>query len=143
MTVFPDGSKEALHGHGYSTEVTAELSSGDPMLSFSLFKEPLKALCAQWDEKVLLAKQNPLFQLVEQTPEETEFTLCGKRYVLPTEETVLLPVENITTENLASEILRHLLKALSSTANPSLRALEVRVDESAGQGASARWEFPA
>jgi 6-pyruvoyltetrahydropterin/6-carboxytetrahydropterin synthase len=143
MTVFPDGSKERLHGHNYFTELTVGVSetSLKKMVSFSLFKQALAKVCAQWDEKVLLATDCPHLKLSAGKGKETEFTLCGKRYVLPTEEVEKIGVDNITSENLAAEALRHILPALQKAPEfKSVEFLELRVDESPGQGASCRWE---
>ncbi len=143
MTVFPDGTKERLHGHNYQTELTVGLGehSLKKMVSFSIFKSALAAICAEWDEKVLLAENCPFLKFSGKAGKETEFTLCGKRYVLPSEEVAKIPVENITSEDLAAEALRRVLQALQKSAEfKNLSFIELRVDESPGQGASARWE---
>lgn len=142
MTVFPDGSKEPLHGHGYQTEISIGLKDRalEKMISFDVFKSALKEICAGWDEKVLLAEKCPFLTLVRKDASETEFTLCAKRYVLPTDEIEWLPVDNITAENLAAEVLRRLLPVVKRAPGfDNLLWLEMRVDESPGQGASARW----
>jgi len=142
-TVFPDGSKEGLHGHNYSTELTVTLSdiSLGKMLSFSELKAALKVVCEEWDEKVLLAEKCPFFEIKHDREEEIEFVLCEKRYVLPRDEVVLLPVENITTENLAAECLRRVIARMEKAAGfTSVKSFEVRIDESPGQGASCHWD---
>ncbi len=142
MTVFPDGTKEALHGHGYQTEVSIGLENLalDKMVSFAVFKTALKAICSAWDEKVLLAEHCPFLSDVRKTPTETEFTLCRKRYILPNDEIEWLPIDNVTVENLAAEVLRRLLPAVKRTPGfANLLWIETRVDESPGQGAAVRW----
>jgi 6-pyruvoyltetrahydropterin/6-carboxytetrahydropterin synthase len=57
--------------------------------------------------------------------------VCGKRYVFPKEEVVLLPIENVTTECLSAYLANQLEKQLPS----SIRSLTVGVEESLGQGA--------
>src|SRR5689334_14368354 len=85
MTVFPEGTKEALHGHNYTTEITIELKSTTlaDLVSFSVFKKIAKELCDTWDEKVLLPSKCPHFQIKSHTAQEIEFVLCKKRYVIP------------------------------------------------------------
>lgn len=142
MTVFPNGTKEALHGHGYQTQLSIGLKDAalEKMISFEVFKTALKAICGAWDEKVLLAERCPFLTGVRKTGAETELTLCEKRYVLPSDEIEWLPVDNITTENLAAEVLRRLLPVVQRTPGfDNLLWLEARVDESPGQGAAARW----
>lgn len=141
FTVFPDGTKEPLHGHNYTAEVRAEIGSISlkEMIPFDLLKSALRGVCEKWDERVLLAERNPFLKIRSHT-HEMDFEVCGKHYVLPSEEVVLLPVENIAVENLAAEVLRLVLGSLPKSVRSAVLALEVRVEESPGQGASSRWE---
>lgn len=143
MTVFPDGTKEALHGHNYEVDVTIGLKDirFKKMISFSVFKAAIKSICELWDEKVLLATENPYFEIESQTKRELEFALCKKRYRLPTEECVLLPIDNVVCETLADEFLRLLQAKIekSAEAKHAVNLLSVRIDESPGQGATVSW----
>lgn len=152
MTVFPDGSKEPLHGHNYITEVTIDLPPSQTLLKdfipFAPFKSAIKAICEQWDEKVLLPQLCPFLQI--QGPESgvsnesLEFILCKKRYVLPLDEAVFLNVENVTSETLAQEFLLQFLETLrrEQLINKVI-GIQVRIDESPGQGASVFWNNTA
>lgn len=144
MTVFPDGSKERLHGHNYTVAVALELSdtSFAKIIPFSEIRGALAALCSAWKERVLLAAHNPHYQLVRHDETEIEFKLCGKRYVLPSEDALVLPIDNIAVEPLAghcAELLKEKLAAI--LALPHVRSLEVTVAESPGQGATARLQL--
>jgi 6-pyruvoyltetrahydropterin/6-carboxytetrahydropterin synthase len=138
MTVFPDGTKEALHGHNYRTEVTLELREATlgKMLPFSVVKDAMRKICDAWDEKVLLARDCPSMKIVSQKGGELEFTLCGKRYVLPQDEVVLLPIDNVITERLAEVFGRELIARLGSVLDANVLGLEVRIEEMTGQGGS-------
>jgi 6-pyruvoyltetrahydropterin/6-carboxytetrahydropterin synthase len=144
MTVFPDGTKEALHGHNYRTQVSIDLKTVElsKMLSFATVKSAMKKICDEWDEKVLLASACPFYKLVSSTSRETEFTLCGKRYVLPTDEIVFIDRDNITTETLSSEFCCRLIGLLDARALESISGIEVRIEEMTGQGASYIWKAP-
>jgi 6-pyruvoyltetrahydropterin/6-carboxytetrahydropterin synthase len=142
MTVFEDGTKERLHGHNYQTSLTASVKPG-ALVEFRHFKEPLKRLCEAWDERVFLAAKCQQFRILKSTSESLEFRLCGVRYVLPMEEVIMLPVENITSESLAETLLALLYQALPKTTQKLLLSLELTVEESPGQGATARFHFPS
>src|SRR5689334_832742 len=105
MTVFHDGTKESLHGHNYTTDITIELkeASVGELISFSEYKKSIREICSEWDEKVLLPRNCPYLEVRSETEYEVEFFLCHKRYVLPQEEVVFLSVDNITSESLARE----------------------------------------
>jgi 6-pyruvoyltetrahydropterin/6-carboxytetrahydropterin synthase len=142
MTVFPDGTKEALHGHNYRTELAIDLAeiSLQSMISFSKFKDAVREISKSWDERVLVAEKCPFLKMGPARGQELEFTLCGKRYVLPADEVVLLPVDNITTETLSQEFCRQFVERLDrSVLGKAVLGIEVRIDEIAGQGASYFW----
>lgn len=137
MTVFPDGSKEALHGHNYQVFFSAEIK-GDSlkaMTPFADIKKNLKTLCEAWDEKVLLAASCPHFKVLTRSP-NLEFELCKKKYSLPADEVELLLVDNITTETLSRLFAQKLVKMLRKAKN--LNSIEIRIEEAPGQGASVQ-----
>ena len=103
MTVFPDGTKERLHGHNYSLALALDLDRIDlsAMVPFSPLKQALGDLCAAWKERVLLAAHNPFFKIAREDDLEIEFHLCGDRYVLPKSDVLLVPCDNISVEALA------------------------------------------
>lgn len=139
MTVFPDGTKERLHGHNYTVAVALEVDRIDlpAMVPFAPVKAALAELCAAWKEHVLIAAENPHLEIVRDDAElELEFRLCGERYVLPRGDVLLLPVDNVSVEALAAHVAQLLAARLASLAAPHVRALEVTIEESPGQGAS-------
>jgi 6-pyruvoyltetrahydropterin/6-carboxytetrahydropterin synthase len=140
MTVFPDGSKERLHGHNYTVAIALELSdvSFAKIIPFAEIRAALAELCSSWKERVLLAAANPHYRLISHDATELEFTLCGKRYVLPAEDVLLLPIDNIAVEPLAGHCAEVLGEKLAEVlALPHVTALEVTISESPGQGATA------
>jgi 6-pyruvoyltetrahydropterin/6-carboxytetrahydropterin synthase len=136
MTVFPDGRKERLHGHNYTVAVAIELCRIDHenMLEFDVVRTALVDLCSSLRERTLLARDNPRFELVRDDGLEIEFRLCGQRYVLPRQDVLLLPIDNVSVEQLAAYATEQLAGALRS--QPVATALEVTIEESPGQGAS-------
>jgi len=140
MTVFPDGTKERLHGHNYTIAAALEVSSIElaKMIPFAPLKAALRELCAAWKEHVLLAAHNPHFTIVRDNDTELEFALCGERYVMPRGDALLVPVDNISVEALAAHVAQLLVTKL---ATPTVLAIEVTIEESPGQGASCRREL--
>jgi 6-pyruvoyltetrahydropterin/6-carboxytetrahydropterin synthase len=137
MTVFPDGTKEALHGHNYFPTLTLTVrdASFEAMLPFSHFKAGMRKIAQAWDEKVLIASRNPFFRLLRQDTNELEFTLCGKRYVLPADEVVVLDTDNISCETLARAYFDSLTAQLPEEfASENVRSVSVYIEESPGQG---------
>lgn len=145
MTVFPDGTKERLHGHNYQVSVAIEVDdvSFAQMVPFAPIKAALAELCAAWKERTLLATQNPHYVLVSDDGHELEFRLCNQRYVLPRTDVLLLPIDNIAVEPLAvhvAELLVERLRPVLSGAH--VTGLEATISESPGQGASCLVDLP-
>ncbi len=147
MTVFPHGEKEGLHGHNYQVELTVELAEPGlgRMLSYETFKQALRRVCAAWDEKVLIAGDNPWLEPLSAEAGEYAFRLCGKRYLLPADEVVVLAMDNVTAENLAQALFERFWAELTGDAlipwRERIVAVSLRIDESRGQGATyvLRW----
>ena len=139
MTVFPDGTKERLHGHNYTVAVALEVERVDlaAMIPFAPIKAAIAELCAAWKERVLLAAGNPWFEVVgDVRGDELEFRLCGARYVMPRGDALLLPIDNISVEALAAHVAELLVERIKLLAAPQVLTLEVTIEESPGQGAS-------
>lgn len=142
MTVFPDGSKERLHGHNYTIAVALEVDTVElgAMIPFAPLKAGLSDICAAWKERVLLAAHNARFEIVRDDS-ELEFRLCGERYVLPRGDALLLPIDNISVEALAAHVAALLHSRLSTMLGAHVTALEATVEESPGQGSTCRVEL--
>ncbi len=144
MTVFPGGRKERMHGHNYYVSLNIELASIDfeRIVDFGPLKDALTALCNEWKEHVLLATENPYYECLSCTEEEIEFLLCKQRYVLPREDVLLLPIDNLAVEPLSKLACERLCKSMENTLDPAtVRAIEVTIEENPGQGATTRHEL--
>jgi 6-pyruvoyltetrahydropterin/6-carboxytetrahydropterin synthase len=144
MTVFDDSRKERLHGHNYQLEVELELRdvAFASLVELSLIKDAAASLCDEWKEHLLLAKDNPHLEVLRWDRAELEFRLCGDRYLLPADDVILLPIDNVTIEALAAHAAALLAERLGPKV-PSgvVTALSVSVAESPGQGATCRRPF--
>ena len=143
MTVFPDGRKERLHGHNYTVSVALDLGavSFGGLIDFGAIKREVAALCAEWRERTLIAERNPESRL-RRAGGELELVLCGRRYVLPEEDALVLPIDNTTVEALSALGVELLATRLAGVLAGSVAVgLEVRIEESPGQGASTYLEL--
>jgi 6-pyruvoyltetrahydropterin/6-carboxytetrahydropterin synthase len=137
MTVFADGTKERLHGHNYTIAVAIDVDRVDlqAMIPFAPIKAAIAELCAAWKEHLLVAAKNPFLELLRDD-DELEFKLCGDRYAMPRQDAILLPIDNISVEALAAHVAELLAARVNVLDASHVRALEVTVAESPGQGAS-------
>jgi len=145
MTVFPDGAKERLHGHNFRVAVALDLRdlAFERIVDFGRIKRAIEAQCDAWDERLLLPARCPVLQVVRSDGRELEFVLCSKRYVVPSDEALLLPIANVTVELLAELFGGALLERLGGDLAPDVvEGIEVTVTESDGQGASWYRSWP-
>jgi 6-pyruvoyltetrahydropterin/6-carboxytetrahydropterin synthase len=141
MTVFADGTKERLHGHNYTVAVELEIETIElaAMVPFAPIKAELAQLCAAWKEHVLIAAKNPFMEIIRDD-DELELVLCGDRYVMPRQDALLLPVDNVSVEALAAHVAALLRDRIPQA---GVRAIAVTVEESPGQGARCELTLPA
>ena len=139
MTVFPDGSKESLHGHNYVPSLTVRVRDAafESTIPFSRLKAGMRRIAAAWDEKVLVAIRNPFHETLRDDGREFEFRLCGKRYVLPADEVVRLDTDNISCETLARTYFDLLEAELGTELHAdNILSVAVYIEETPGQGAA-------
>jgi 6-pyruvoyltetrahydropterin/6-carboxytetrahydropterin synthase len=140
MTVFPGGRKERLHGHNYTVSVALDLAAVgfEHLIDFGAIKRAIAAECAEWRERTLVAGESPRLERLERAGGELEMVLCGQRYVFPEADALVLPIDNTTTEALAELWSDRLRARLAQTlAGSAAVGLEVRIEETPGQGAIA------
>lgn len=146
MTVFPDGTKERLHGHNFNVTLAFDLHSTqlDALLDFGGVKRTLGVQCAEWDQRLLLGERCPQLTVLRHDAAECEFTLCGKRYVVPADEVLFLPLTNVVVETLAEAFAFELVRRLGDQLRREVVAsMEVTISESNGQGGSYLWSWDA
>jgi 6-pyruvoyltetrahydropterin/6-carboxytetrahydropterin synthase len=139
FTLFSATEREDLHGHTFYVAATVTSPVGDDGLAFdyNLFKNALKALCDELDEKVLLPSLSPYLDL-EQDDGYLVARFADERIPFLPRDVLTLPVRNITVEELAPWLLDR-LRAEPGVASLDLDRLELRVSSGPGQWAAARW----
>ena len=134
--IFPDGSKERLHGHNYSVQVEIEgdLSDHGLVIDFLDAKPVVRDLCDSLDEHWLVAGEHPELKLEHHADGHSTVVYREFRYTVPTPEILVLPISNTSVENLATWFGRELKRRLSERFGDSrVRRLRVAISETPGQ----------
>lgn len=134
--IFPDGSKERLHGHNYQVtcDIDGELSDRGLVIDFKLVKPVIRALCDRLDEHWLIPGQHHELTWRHRDDGHTEVTYRDCRYLAPTDEVIVMPINNTSAENLAAWVGRTLIAELRERFGTALvRRLRVTVAETSGQ----------
>jgi 6-pyruvoyl-tetrahydropterin synthase len=131
-----DGEFEPLHGHTFT--VTVRLSgipgASGMLADFGHVKTALAQVIEPLRRRTLMPAALPGGSCVHEDGQL--FIECGgKRYSLPEQDVVLLPVANTTTEALAEYLLSQLLPALAD--RPGVETAELTLAESPGTKATA------
>jgi 6-pyruvoyltetrahydropterin/6-carboxytetrahydropterin synthase len=145
MTVFPDGSKERLHGHNFQLLVRLGLRSIalKDLCDFGILKRVVADLCGELNERMLVALNNPFLRVTVESLNDNDtapsrelvrLSHMSGEYLLPRTDVVLLPLENITSEQLARWIHIELCRRLRNKLPPVIESMEVGVLETPGQG---------
>lgn len=151
FTLFSATERENLHGHNFQIgcEVEAEVDSTGLCFDYNLIKDALKALCAEIDEQMLLPGNSPWLTIERKgeksgekdgtQEEDVVFALfAGERIPFLPRDVTVLPLRNITVEELAGWALQRVLEAPEVQGLP-IRKMLVRVASGNDQWARADW----
>jgi len=141
FTLFSATERENLHGHNFHVTLDANAPVQNDGLTFdyNILKKALKSLCDDLDEQVLMPTESPYLHIEEQD-DYVWVTFAGERIPFLPRDLTLLPVRNVTVEELAQFLLNKLL------AEPPIQALAIdelvlRCSSGEGQWASATWHL--
>lgn len=135
FALLPEGA-EPLHGHSYEVvvEIDGPLSDVSWVADFGLVRRLAASLCRQIDHRLLLPMASPALE-VALAGGAYEVKAGRRRYVVPEEDVVGLPIDNSTAERLAEWFAGRLSKELEAAGVRGLRRLSVGVKEGPGQAA--------
>jgi 6-pyruvoyltetrahydropterin/6-carboxytetrahydropterin synthase len=137
FTILGPDKAERLHGHNYQVRVTIAVRETDPKLGlafdFNSVKPLIRAFCDELDERILLPRNSPYLK-VEEANGQVEVRFGKKRYAFPKEDTLSLPLVNITTEELSRFACERLVKDMQPL--PYWTHIKVSVEETRGQSVS-------
>lgn len=132
FTLFGPEEAELLHGHNYRVKVElagSELDDEGLLVSFEKVKGAIRELCRWLDDKTLVPQHSRHLQLKTEGA-SVEIIFAGRRYVLPAEDVLLLPLANTSIELLAQLLWQKLAPHLDAR---RVESLSVEVAETAGQ----------
>ena len=137
FTIFSATDRERLHGHNYgvSARIVAVMGENGFSADYNVYKRCLQKLCDAHDEYMLLPAQSPWLEVVTQE-DEYYATFNDKTLRFPCDETLLLPIVNVTVEALAHYFLE---RVLAEKLMGDIVELDVFVTSGDGQSSSACW----
>ena len=134
--IFPDGSAERLHGHNYRVfvEIDARLSEHGLVIDFQEIKPVVRELLDSLDERFLIPGEHPVLEYSVREDGVCEIRHGESYYAAPAEDVLVLPMNNTSSENLATWIGREIKRLLvEQFGDVEMRRLRVAVEETSGQ----------
>ena len=134
--IFPDGSAERLHGHNYRVyvEVDAGLSEHGLVMDFIKVKPVVRELVDHLDEHWLEPGEHHELRIERPGTGVIEVHYREAFYAAPEEDVIVLPINNTSSENLATWLGHELLERLAQRfPEVPLDRLRVAVEETHGQ----------
>ena len=125
-----------LHGHNYALHMKIEGEVGQDGIIFDFIeaKRLLRDIASELDHCVLMPSGSDVIK-VELTEETLEVRSSDKFYSFPASDVVMLDIETVSAEMLATHILSKVMDSLEFPSN--IKSISVGVDEGLGQGAWA------
>ena len=143
FTIFSDTERENLHGHSFSMYVCFEAAVMEHGMAFDygIYKKIILDLCQILDEVVLLPTNNP-FLKIEETDEYIYALFNQGKEKIPflRRDVKLLPLRNITVEELSYWFLEKLVTQAESSPHHLISAIEVKIFSGPGQSGSSFWQ---
>jgi 6-pyruvoyltetrahydropterin/6-carboxytetrahydropterin synthase len=134
--MFEDGSREPLHGHNYRVMIKGDAPdlNDDMVFDFLDIKPIVREVCDSLDHKLIIPKENKHLKIFTEGSQVNIETKDSK-FSLPSEDVLLLPIENSSSERIAIYINQQIRELTAKRFNFEFSKLEVEVEETPGQSA--------
>lgn len=140
-TIFSRTEREPLHGHMYSVYLgltTAVVENG-LTFDYRYYKEKIHKLCKYLNQTFLMPKYSPYLEFAEDD-DYYYFTFNHKKMPFLKEDVTILPVINITVEELSKWFVEELTADKQQLQSHRIEKIVVKVFSAPGQSASHTWE---
>lgn len=140
FTIFSAHSRENIHGHNFTlrVEIDAEIADDGITFDYRPVKRTLAEVCHGLDEILLLPTRSPHL-VVEETDEEVVARFGEERLIFLKRDVLLLPLRNITLEELSLYLLDVIAPVLTAEPGNGVKRVVTRVSSGPGQSASSQW----
>jgi 6-pyruvoyltetrahydropterin/6-carboxytetrahydropterin synthase len=140
FTLFSPTEREPLHGHNYdvSASVATKVQSDGIAFNYEIYRDKIVALCQEINIRLLLPGQSP-FLRIEEKGKFYHAHFNGEEMPFLKSDTVILPVKNISLEELARWFLTRLLEDKKSIKTYAISELVINVSSGHGRSAARHW----
>ena len=139
-TIFSATDREPLHGHMYSVYLglTTWVENNGMNFDYRYYKKRIHALCEYLNQTFLMPEFSP-YMTYAQDDEYYYFTFNHKKMIFLKEDVTIIPVTNITVEELSRWFINELISDENELNKHRIEAITVKVFSAPGQSASHSW----
>ncbi|PWY56678.1 6-pyruvoyl tetrahydrobiopterin synthase [Legionella qingyii] len=139
-TIFSATEREPLHGHMYGVylALTTWVEENGMTFDYRYYKERVHKLCRYLNQTFLMPQFSPFLEYAEDE-EYYYFTFNHKKIPFLKEDVTLLPVTNITVEELSRWFVQELIKDKAELDRHRIEHVVVKVFSAPGQSANHQW----
>lgn len=141
FTMFSATHRERMHGHNFTVNAAIDVVVQDHGIAFdyAIYKDKLSKLCKQLNGYFLLPSKSP-YLMIEEQEDYYVGHFNNEKIPLPKADVILLPLRNISVEELAIWFLDQLVSEAAEIEHYQIQGITIQVYSSPGQSASAVWE---
>ncbi|KTD34569.1 6-pyruvoyl tetrahydrobiopterin synthase [Legionella israelensis] len=139
-TIFSATEREPLHGHQYGVylALTTWVEENGLTFDYRYYKEKIHTLCKYLNQTFLMPQYSP-FLSIEEDEDYYYFTFNRKKMPFLKEDVTLLPLTNITVEELSRWFVNELIKNKEELEKHRIEQITVKIFSAPGQSASHQW----
>lgn len=140
-TIFSATQREPLHGHYYQVAVAVDawVSENGMKFDYRYYKNRVTALCQQLNQTFLMPTESPHLTISE---DEEYYYFKFNHKVMPflKEDVTLIPLTNITVEELSKWFVQQLTNNPEELDKLAVERITVKVFSAPGQSAGFTWK---
>jgi len=138
FTIFSATERERLHGHNFfvKAEITASVQDHGMAFNYTTYRKHILDLCRSLNEHFLLPTQSKFLSIEE---DDTYYIATFNEQKMPflKSDVLLLPLRNITGEELARWFVEQLSQDIQQIKDYGISEIVIRVSTGHGMAASA------
>ncbi len=141
-TIFSATDREPLHGHrfGVYLALSTWIEDNGMRFDYRYYIERIQRLCEHLNQTFLMPQFSPFLEYAEDN-EYYYFTFNHKKIPFLKEDVTLLPLTNITVEELSRWFVNELIKDSEELARHRIETIVVKVSSAPGQSGSHSWHL--
>lgn len=142
FTIFSATERENLHGHNYQVSIALHTFVDEKLgLSFDyrFYKNHMRSLCQKLNQTFLMPGKSP-YLAWEEKDGYIWFTFNDQKIPFLPNDVTIIPVTNITVEELSRWFIDSLLENKQQLKEHQVFKMVVKVFSGQGQSGSASWE---